>query len=608
MKSLKFETDKDVVKNHPTINDVLIYDIETDSLDVDTARAVFIGMYSYKYGKYFLFEESEKAEVQRLLDEHRILVGFNNKEFDNIIMSNTTNEFSMDYKICFDCLAVLYDYKRRRTNREADIRTPQGKQLAACLPDRKLKTVAKILELTESKGEIDYKIFRQETWTDVELKEIYEYLYKDVKVTRELFEYYVEYFEPFREYVNDKNVAKFDYIRSSLGSYAYSAICNLCDMPPLFEDDFFKLQQRPPNSGGFVLDPQVPYAENVVYADFASLYPHIMFMCNMFSPIGVADLKVNKNGDLHLDEEKAWSGGDMFPNLQTSYKSKERGKVEKVVREVFLKRKEYKKNGDSRHYALKVMINTLYGLSGSPIFKQLFNMTTSGDTTYIGRTMINYTRKRFDDEGYKVVYGDTDSVFIELPDGKTVEDYEKLAKIIIDEILKEVPFPEPSFKLDIDCVFEKVWLFKKKNYVGIRTDGSLLIKGLPIKKHNASQLGQKILEELKPIMLLTKNIKFERTYLKNIIDREIEKDISIIGQLYNVKSVDSYKSASSIQCQIATRFGEGTHILIPNKTLGEVGKTKKYCTPEQAKQLSFNDLFLDKVWAELEPFINNTTL
>ena len=604
MKSLKSEP----TIEHPAINDVLIYDIETDSLDVDTARAVFIGMYSYKYGKYFLFEESEKAEVQRLIDEHKILVGFNNKEFDNKIMVNITNQFNLEYKVCFDCLSVIYDFKRRRPNREAVIKLPTGQLLEEALPNRKLKTIGKVLGLSIEKGDIDYKIFQQDSWTDVEMKDINNYLYKDVKLTRELFEFYIDYFEPFKEYVDAKNISKFDYIRSSLGSYTYSAICNLAGLEPEFEDDFFKLEKRPLNNGGFVLEPQVPYAENVIYADFASLYPHIMFMCNLFSPIGVADLKVNKNGDLHLDEEKAWSGGDMFPNLQTSYKSKEQGKVEKVVKEIFLKRKEYKKNGDPRQQALKIMLNTLYGLSGSPIFKNIFNMTTSGDTTYIGRTMINYTRKRFEDEGYEVVYGDTDSIFIKLPDGKTIEDYDKLAKTTIDEILKNVPFPADTFKLDIDDVFEKVWLFKKKMYVGIRTDGSLLIKGLPIKKHDASQLGQKILEELKPIMLLTKNIKFERTYLKNIIDREIEKDISIIGQLYNVKSVDSYKSASSIQCQIATRFGEGTHILIPNKTLGEVGKTKKYCTPEQAKQLSFDDLFLDKVWAELEPFINNTAV
>jgi len=162
------------------------------------------------------------------------------------------------------------------------------------------------------------------------------------------------------------------------------------------------------------------------------------------------------------------------------------------------------------------------------------------------------------------------------------------------------------FKLDIDDIFSKIWLFGKKNYCGLNKDGKLIIKGLPIIKHNRSQLGGKILERIKPLILEQNTIKFEKSYFEKIIDNEISKDITIIGQMYNVRDAADYKSASSIQCQIASHFGEGSHILIPNKSLGEVGRSKKYATPEQAQSLSFSDLFLDKVWNELEPFIENT--
>ena len=159
------------------------------------------------------------------------------------------------------------------------------------------------------------------------------------------------------------------------------------------------------------------------------------------------------------------------------------------------------------------------------------------------------------------------------------------------------------FKLDIDDIFKKVWLFHKKMYIGINQDNKLIIKGLPIIKHNSTQLGQLILEKIKPLILKQQSIKFSKEYFEKMIDDEIEKDITIIGQVYNVRSPDSYKSASSIQCQIATKLGEGSHILIPNKSLGDVGKSKRYATVEQAKTLSFSDLFLDKVYKELEPFI-----
>ncbi|MBT7237660.1 hypothetical protein HN865_02275 [Candidatus Woesearchaeota archaeon] len=593
MKTLKFKTSDKTVLEHPYIKDVLIYDIETDSLDTQTARCVFFGAYSYKYGKYFIFREDEKEEIQTLLDDHRILVGFNNKSFDGPILQNSRNRFNIIYKIVFDCLNVLYDYKRRRPNREVIIKH-NGVTLQEALPNRKLKTVCELLDFPITKGDIDYKIFRQESWTEEEYKEIYRYLYKDVDLTRQLFEFYINYFNPFKEYVDDGNIRKFDYIRSSLGSYAYSAICNLTGVPTEFEDDFSKLQQRPLNEGGFVLEPQIPYAEGtVIYADWASLYPSIYFQCNLFSPTDNPKL---------LDK---WAGGKLFPDLQTTYRCDEMGKTEKVLKQIYLDRLKYKKEGDVRQLPLKILLNTLYGISGSPIFKNVFNMTTSGDCTYIGRTLNQYTGKRFSENGYKVIYGDTDSTFLVLPEDKTIEDFKALANQIADEIKAEFPFPSDTFKLDIDDIYSKIWLFGKKNYCGINKDNKLIVKGLPIKKHNASQLGMKIFETIKPLIIEQQTIKFPRDYFEKIIDEEIDKDITIIGQLYNVKAPSDYKSTTSIQCQIATKFGEGSHILIPNKSLGDVGKTKKYATTEQAKTLSFSDLFLDKVWAELEPFISD---
>ena len=592
MKTIKYITNKKVVLNHQNINDVLIYDIETDSLDTKNATCKFFGAYSYKYGKYFIFHREEKQQIQKLIDNHKVLVGFNNKSFDGPIMENITNRFNLTYKICFDCMTVLYNFKTRKPNRETMI-VVNGKTLQELLPNHKLKTVCETLGFPITKGDIDYKIFQKSEWTKEELKEIYIYLFKDVKLTRLLFEFYVEYFEPYKEYVNDDNIRKFDYIRSSGGSYTYSAICNLAGIKPEYEDDQLKRLQVPLNNGGFVLKPQVDYAEGtIIYSDFASLYPHIMFMCNLFNPVPIEG-----------DDIKMWNGGKMFPELQSQYFIDKQGKIEQVVKYIYDTRKEYKKLKDPRQQALKLFINTLYGISGSSLFKNIFNMTTSGDTTYIGRTMINYVRKQFEDDGYKVIYGDTDSIFIQLPKDKTIEDYKKLADKTIKYLLTQVPFPAESFKLDIDDIFSKIWLFHKKFYVGINKDNKLIIKGIPIIKGNASQLGQLILERIKPLILEKQSIKFSKEYFKKIIDEEIEKDVTIIGQVYNVRSPDKYKSASSIQCQIASSLGEGSHILIPNKSLGEVGKSKRYATVEQAKTLSFSDLFLDKVWKELEPFI-----
>ena len=593
MKSVKSKTDKEVVLNHPNINDVLIYDTETNSLDTSTAEVKFFGAYSYKYCKYFIFHKEEKQQIQKLIDDHKVLVGFNNRNFDRPIMENFINQFSLTYKICFDCMAVLYNFKKRRPNRETMI-IVNGKSLQSSLPNHKLKTVCETLGFRFTKGDIEYSIFQKDSWTEEELKEIYLYLFKDVRLTRCLFEFYVEYFEPYKEYVNDDNIRKFDYIRSSGGSYAYSAICNLAGIKPEYEDDNLKKLQRPLNNGGFVLEPQVEYsALPTVYYDFSSLYPSLFIQCNLFS-----------HSCNCCKQEEKWKG-DGFFGVSGGYCSKTQGKIEKILLDIYKKRREYKKNGDPRQQALKLLLNTTYGIVSSPIFKNLYHKFTGGDCTTIGRRCIQYTAKKFEEEGFKVIYGDTDSVFVQIPKNKTIEDSKIVANKIVEDLQSHMPFPFPEelFELDIDDIFSKIWLFHKKFYIGINKDNKLIMKGIPIIKGNASQLGQLILERIKPLILEQQSIKFPKEYFKKIIDEEIEKDITVIGQVYNVRSPDKYKSASSIQCQIANKLGEGSHILIPNKSLGTIGRSKKYCTPEQAKTLSFSDLFLDKVYKELEPFI-----
>lgn len=588
MKTKRFKTKNLKVLNHPAINDCLIYDVETDSLNTDNGNVKFVGMYSYKHAKYFMFDMTEREAIQRMIDEHRVVIGFNTKGFDMPMMCNINNRFNMEYKIQFDCLSVLYDYPRRRSNREVVIKLKSGGTMQSRLPNRKLKTVAELLEFPITKGDIDYAIFQKSVWSADELRDIYLYLYKDVELTRLLFEYLVEYFDPLREYVPNKNVRNFDYIRSSLGSFAYAAICHLTGLPFEFETDPNKLKQVPENHGGFVLAPQVDYAEGtVIYADWASLYPHIFFMCNLFSP---------------SDDYDGWDGDNFF-ELQDVYKNKEQGLIEKVLQDIYMRRRKYKDAGDPRQLALKILINTIYGLTGSPIFKSLFNMSTSGDCTSIARTMNKFVQSEFAKEGYNVIYGDTDSSFIHLPKDKTIDDFKKIAANITSTILKKVPFPADTFKLDVDDVFSKVWLFKKKHYMGINTKGKFVIKGLSIIKHDASNLGKLLLPRLKKETLANNDAKFSKAYLKKMVEDEIAKDITIVAQTYNVKKVNSYKSRTSIQAQISAELGEGTHLLVPNKKIGNIGKSKKYCTVEQAKTLHLEDIYLDKIWTELTPFL-----
>ena len=81
---------------------------------------------------------------------------------------------------------------------------------------------------------------------------------------------------------------------------------------------------------------------------------------------------------------------------------------------------------------------------------------------------------------------------------------------------------------------------------------------------------------------------------------------------YKVQPYASYKKPeSSIYAQISKEYfngADGVIKLIANDKIGKVGKGKKYCSISEAKEhkLTVKDLDLEKLWSELEPFIERS--
>ena len=573
----------DEVKKHPYIKDCLIYDIETDGLDTESANVKWIGYYSYKDNKYHILPPGSIQEFQEVINSHRVIIGFNNKNFDDPIITN--HGMSLEYKTIMDLRRVLWNPDFRKVNRKGVIQLPNGMSLEKATSSNSLKNVCKALDFDVAKGDIDYKIFRQESWTDAEVKSIEQYLIKDLMLTKKLFEYLLKYFDNFREYVPESNIRKFHYIKSSLGSYAYSVICHLTGMEELYSEEYVPKLKYP---GGFVKEITRKEAHGtILYLDFASLYPHIFIQCNLFS--------VPQKG------KPTWDGDNIFP-VKGTYDCSKQGPIETVLKKMLLQRIEFKKNKDPRQLALKIVLNTAYGLTGSPNFLQVHHAYNAEDCTQIGAHCIKYADKIFRDNGFEVLYGDTDSSFLFVPSDKTKDEALRLCKTIVESLQSHMPFPMGTWKLDLEDEIKHIWFFGKKNYAYINIKDELVIKGLPVIKGNASLLGQKIFDQLKPLMVENQSIKFDRVYIEMLIMDEIRKDFTIIAQLYKVRSPKDYKSQTSIQYQIAKEIGEGNHLLIPNKSYGNIGKVKNYLPISQYEKLTMDDLILEKVYNELEPF------
>lgn len=576
---------------------VLVWDIETTSTDTDKAELRYFAGYSYITGKRYFYKEDELEAIRAIIDAHEVHVGYNLKGYDIPVLNRYDVYFT--YKTIIDLWEIL---SPPRLNPKTRIRTGgkgRGAFMGLDLNSWSLSNVVSALKLGEYKDDgFDYSILSKPSkeWSEEEFKCIHEYTNQDITITKRLFEYINNFFYPLTEFLDGKNVTKYKYLSSSIASLSYKVMCHVSGLPETYGDGNINSKYE----GGYVRYPIKEKATgNIICLDFNSLYPSIFRGFNLFSH------------DLIDYDGPTFSGNDFF-DVKGTYRADELGPVEQTVAKLYKLRKKWKAEGDKREYLIKIIINSIYGAAAKPVFEQVFSPHGAEDCTAIGRQMIKYVADVFDEHGYIVLYGDTDSVYIEVPDDKTTGQALELAKKCDDFLLSKMPFPHEDFGLGLDEEIKAMFFFddgagqyKKKNYIYITQDDKLKIKGLPIIKSNASLIATTVFEKyLKPQIIEKLDIKFPEGYIKQLIYHELNEDLSLAVQVYKTKAYEEYDATTSLYAQISQTYGEGVHKLIPNHRVG-LGKGKQYCTVEEFKEGNgqVEDVDLSVTMNNLEPFI-----
>jgi len=417
--------------------DILIYDIETDGLNISESKMKWFGGYSFLDKKYYLLDYTKREEIINLIRRHSVLVGFNNKEFDNPILTKDYNK-SLLYKNIIDLLEVS---KKRLPS--MNIKNSNFK----------LKTICDTLELDEfGKGDIDYNIFKKDNWTKKEQIEIKIYLKQDLVLTKKLFEWFQEQFAPLRKYLSDSDKNKLIDVKSSLASLSYKVIGNISGIKMEFEqkDNKPKLEKF---EGGHHIEPRKKMVKgNIVSVDFVSAYPHAIMMNNLVS------------------------------------QTKEFAKVEQALNKIFQERLIAKQNGDKvKSQAYKIVINSFYGILGNWRFKTLYNPKTAGTVTKTVRTWLKKLAKTIEENGFEVVYGFTDNVICVIPEWSSKEELKIITDKFIKDIKSESKFPLESFKLEIEKEVKFIWFV---DYISPKI----------IKELNVNFTEKELLNELKKII------------------------------------------------------------------------------------------------------------
>ena len=588
----------------------LILDIECavsdGKVNIENDKFRYFGAYSYLFDKYFF--SNNLNDLQKLVNRHEFIVGFNTKAYDVPILER--NGISFFKKRHIDLYEII---EKRKVAMQVG-----GNFLHLILERSTLDEISrKIGVVTEEDGKItdfDYDILQKEIVTPEERNYIKIYTLRDIEVEKKLYEWIEDYFKPFKFYLTTRDINNKSYLTSSIASFAYKALCKSTGIPEEYgegavnDDVLF--------SGGYVGYPAGEVFVGDLYClDFNSLYPHCYMMCNIFDRV-------------EESTPNAWHGGKLF-EVEGYYNTDKMCKLSNMAYIYYNQRVEYKKAKDPREYSLKIILNTIYGLLGNPSFASVYDKIAAGDVTLLGRQFIKLSREIFSKVGYKVIYTDTDSVYILDP----FNDKDKLLKtkdFIVKRIKSSVPFPLDTFDMGIDDEIKCMWFFEgkvidkdsdtfldaedienkklgfmKKNYIYVTKSGKVKIKNLGIQKRSNTKLSKKIWEDyIVPELKTNDNCKFSNEQMNIWIEELLKADLNLIASRTPVKPAHTYALQSQLQAQVATKYGAGVHFLIPNTVYG-VGKGKKYCTIEEfkKKKLNISEIELTKVRSELSYFI-----
>src|SRR5690242_3133583 len=148
--------------------------------------------------------------------------------------------------------------------------------------------------------------------------------------------------------------------------------------------------------GGHVLEPDTGLHRNVWVFDFKSLYPSIIRTFNIDPLTYVAQPAPGENLIV--------TPGGAF--------RREPGILPGLLDELFPRREAAREAGDNvASNAIKILMNSFYGVLGTSACR-FYNPALANSITGTGKEILLWSKRWFEQAGFEVLYGDTDSLFV----------------------------------------------------------------------------------------------------------------------------------------------------------------------------------------------------
>lgn len=551
---------------HPKI---LAYDIETDSVKLGEGEILMISLVSENYKKVITWKNSstEKQDyIEYVKDEAELLerfvecvreispdflIGYFSDGFDLPYLKARAEKKKVKLSLGIDGSVPKFsrgNELRGKINGIVHIdilkfiRTSYSQYMKS--ETLSLDEVAKEF-LGDSKKEFVFK--HSSEIKNNEWVKYYEYNLHDSVLTYNLFK---KFWPDLLEFTKIIKEPVYDISRNGLSKQVENYILHnlerfneIPEKRPTYKEISERKGKRV--QGAFVFEPTPGLYENIAIFDFTSMHTSIIISMNL-----------SKETLLHKKEKECYETPELEINgkKQILYFSKKPGFFPTLMQEIFKKRKEYKerykKNPNdftkAQSNAFKLLSASAHGYIGF-FGARYYSYETSAAILGFVRKFNKEIIEKTDKAGFKVVFGDTDSVGFLMQDKN-----KKQVKDFLKKLNKELP---GVMELELEGFFKRgLWVSTrsgnigaKKKYALLDEKGGIKIRGFETVRRDWCNLSRKMQDKVLRLILENGDEKKALGYVKEIIkkikNREIEKsDLLIRTQLK--KPISEYKSIS----------------------------------------------------------------
>ncbi len=269
------------------------------------------------------------------------------------------------------------------------------------------------------------------------------------------------------------------------------------------------------NLGGEVLEPEPGLYTSVLVCDFKSLYPSI-----------IRTFQVDPLGYVNAPRRDAI----LAPNGAAF--SRQGGILPRLVDELFPRREAAKAEGrEVASHAIKILMNSFYGVLGTPACR-FYRPQLAGAITAFGREILLWSKDRVESYGYRVLYGDTDSLFI-LSGSEDVEEASALGGQLVTRLNRDLTQHvrqkwgvESRLELEFERLYRRLLLPSmrsgrggaRKRYAGLVGEGEkarVVFTGMEVVRRDWTELAKNVQRELYERLFFDRKVG---GYLRGVVE------------------------------------------------------------------------------------------